>query len=709
MNSRSLARCALVFGTSGAALALALGVASLAIAQSGASPSPATQLAAGEQAYNQNCAACHGASMAGGQFAPALKGLPFQRKWGGVQLDKLYEYMRNSMPPQNTGGLPTESYAAILAMLMKQNDPAFDKSLTPDVTLLATLSVPKAVQARGPDIGIGGISSRSPLPPWPAPADPFANYKPVTQAMLNNPAPEDWLTWRRSHRGQGFSPLSQIGTGNVRSLRVAWAQSLPGGTNMNEPLVHDGVLYVYGFNDEVFALDGENGRVLWRYRRQIAQGTMLNSKKSMALYGDKLYVATSDLHLVALDARSGRPVWDKLITERPGLRNPGGPLAADGVIMQGLATQAPGGGLISGFDAETGKQLWTFTTVAAPGTPGGDTWNGLPGDKRSGASVWTSGTYDAETGLALFGTGQTYDTGPLLKRNPGQNNDGLYTDSTLALDPHTGKLVWYFQHMKNDQWDLDWVFDRVIGTLDVNGEQRRVIMTSGKEGLFDTLDAKTGRYVKTVDMGIQNFVTAIDPKTGDKTINPELLPNRDHAIHVCPNSAGGRNWTPTAFNPSTKLLFVSARDVCMDMVPSPRGFLTSGVNIESAPPKGSDGRWGLLKALDMQGGKIRWATHQRAPYTTGILTTAGGLLFIGDATGQFIAYDQVSGKELWRSGVTDVPNGSPISYSVKGKQYVALVVGHGNPLAAGLGGLTPEIVSPPINSSAVYVFALPEK
>jgi alcohol dehydrogenase (cytochrome c) len=435
---------------------------------------------------------------------------------------------------------------------------------------------------------------------------------------------------------------------------------------------------------------------------------VLSSKKTMALYGDKIYAATSDLHMIALDARTGRPVWDVPVTDKPGFRNPGGPLAGDGVIMQGLTTSAAGGGLIAAFDAETGKKLWTFNTVAAPGTPGGDTWNGLPGDKRHGASVWTSGSYDPETGLALWGTAQTYDTGPLRDRKPGMNNDGLYTDSTLAFDPHTGKLVWYFQHMKNDQWDLDWVFDRVIGTLESGGKAQRVVMTGGKIGLFDTLDAKTGKYLDTLDMGIQDIVTSVDPKTGDKIVDPDKVPSHDKAIFTCPNGGGGRNWSPTSFNQATKRLFVVARDVCMEIVPADPGFLTTGVNMRYAAPEGSDGRYGLLQSLDMHAGKVAWSTHQRAPYSMGILTTAGGLLFTGSVDRQFIAYDQATGKVLWRTGVTDVPNASPISYSVDGKQYIAMVVGRGNPLSAGLGALTPEIKLPPVNSSAVYVFALPE-
>jgi alcohol dehydrogenase (cytochrome c) len=382
---------------------------------------------------------------------------------------------------------------------------------------------------------------------------------------------------------------------------------------------------------------------------------------------------------------------------------------ADGVVMQGLTGGGPGGGLIAGFDAESGEKLWSFNTVAHPGEPGGDTWNGLPLEARSGGSSWTSGTYDPVSGVALWGTGPTYDTGPMRDRKPGMNNDALYTDTTLAFEPRTGKLRWYFQHMKNDQFDLDWVFDRVIGNLDVGGEKRRVVMTSGKEGLFDVLDAADGSYIKTVDMGIQNFVTAIDPVTGDKTVNPDLVPSRDKTTFVCPHGGGGRNWGGTSYVEATQLLYVVGRDVCMDMIPARgRGFLTTGVNIDYAPPPGSDGKYAVLQALDMKAGTVKWEVRQRAPYDTGVLTTAGGVLFVGSVDRQVMALDQATGKELWRAGLSGVPNAAPISFEADGKQYVAFVTGHGNPLSVGVQGMTPEIDFPPVATSALYVFALPD-
>ncbi|MGB3795485.1 MAG: PQQ-binding-like beta-propeller repeat protein [Alteraurantiacibacter sp.] len=511
----------------------------------------------------------------------------------------------------------------------------------------------------------------------------------------------------RGHEGQGFSPLSQITPDNIDDLSIAWAQALPPGPTIAEPLVRDGVMYVHAYAEEMFAFDAATGRQLWRYRRQMPDGTLMQGKKTIALWDDKIIMATSDLHMMALDARTGLPVWDVAIPDAQDTRSNGGPLVADGVVMIGLATQRPGGGLIAAFDAETGDHLWNFDTIAKSGTLGGPTWNGVPDAERQGGSVWTSGSYDAETGLALWGVAQTYDTGPVRDLVPGGNNDGLFTNSTLAFEPRTGELVLYFQHMANDQYDLDWVFERVIADMQVDGETRRVVITGGKEGLFDTIDAHTGKYIDTADMGFQTFITAIDPGTGRKTADPALLPGRDRdAVFMCPHAGGGRNWSPSAFVESSAMLFINARDTCMEMRPTEGGFLTSGVDIYYSAPADSDGNFGILQGIDMETGEVAWEHRRRTPYNAGVLATGSGLLFSGAMDSEFLAYDQATGAQVWRSALAGVHNAAPITYSVEGKQYVAVVTGMGNPLAFGLPNFTPETPLPEVNSAAVYVFGL---
>ncbi len=668
---------------------------------------------AGRNIYAANCAACHGAALDGGQFAGGLKGEGFTARWGNVPASELFDYISTSMPPGGSRSLGDAEYAALTALILSENGGNAPAALyATDMEAFARVAFPTsgpAAEEEGNDLGLPGISSRYPFPSWPAPVDRFAGYTPVTPEQLSNPEPENWLTWRRSHEGHGFSPLAQLDRTNVSKLQVAWSQALPAGPTMNEPIVRDGVLYVFGFGDEVFAFDAADGRQLWRYRRRLPDGTTPLSKKTMALWDDKLVIATSDLQMIALDARTGRPIWDVAVPDSEGLRSNGGPLVADGVAMIGFASQRDGGSAIAAFDVDTGEHLWTFNTIAQEGTPGGDTWNGLASEDRHGGSVWVSGTYDAETGLALWGVAQTYDTGPVRDVQPGLNNDGLYTNSTLAFEPRTGRLVWYFQHQANDQYDLDWVFERTIGSLEVDGEMRRVVITGGKDGLIDTLDARTGEYLGTADMGFQDYIIAIDPVTGRKTPDPALLPGRDRpAVFMCPHAGGGRNWSPNAFVEATGMLYSNYRDTCMELRPRAEGgFLSSGVDVFYSAPADSDGMFGILQGIDLKTGEVQWENRRRAPYDTGVLATAGGLLFAGGMDREFLAFDQDTGGRLWRTGLTGVPNASPITYSVDGRQYVAIVTGMGNPLSFGLPNFTPELPEPEINSASVTVFALP--
>jgi alcohol dehydrogenase (cytochrome c) len=572
-------------------------------------------------------------------------------------------------------------------------------------------SVSGQAQLRG---GGFGVTPGVRVPPWPQRTNPLALITPVTEAMLSDPAPGEWLSWRRGHQGRGFSPLKEITKDNVDRLQMAWSLTLPAGPNTIEPLFHDGVLFVYAYGDRVFALDGETGDELWRYERRLPENQRLSSKRVMALWGDKIYTATSDAHVVALDMKTGRVVWDRDVGQGSGSIT-GGPLVANGVVMQGIVgARIPGGSSIAALDAETGEPLWRFRTVAQPGEPGGNSWNGLAAEQRQGGSVWTSGTYDAELDLAYFGPGPTYDTGPLRHASgaAGVTNDALYTDTTLAIRPRTGELVWHFQHMRNDQWDMDWAFERAIIPLQVDGRTRKAVVTSGKEGWFDALDAATGQYLASFDMGLQNFITGVDAKTGVKTIDPAMLPGGvEHVITICPYGGGGRNWMPTSHDVERGALYVVAVDACMAMTPlqpgQGGGFLSTGISVSISPRPDSDGRYGLLQAIDTRTGKTLWKARQRAPQTTGVLATAGGVVFAGALDRRYSAYDAASGEKLWSVGLPEVPNGTPITYSIDGKQYVALIAGYGSPSTTTWPGLVPEITLPPVRSSAVFVFALP--
>ncbi|MEE2607512.1 MAG: PQQ-binding-like beta-propeller repeat protein, partial [Pseudomonadota bacterium] len=309
------------------------------------------------------------------------------------------------------------------------------------------------------------------------------DYSPVTDEILQNPPDSDWLTWRRTYNNLGFSTLDQINRQTVSGLQLAWHQPVTPGNNMPTPLVHDGIMFLYSAGDVVLALDATTGEMLWRYSHD---GNAVTSHKfGIALHENKVLVPTSDLHMVALNARSGDVIWDHAIEigNNTGYQLRSAPTVASGQVIQGMAASfVPAGGFIIAIDLETGRETWRFNTLARPGEPGGNTWNNIPLEERQGGSVWNTGAYDPELDLVFYGVSPTYNTGPLLYPLgiEGVNNDALYTNATLALRPDTGELIWYYQHVANDQFDLDWIFERSIVELEIEGEMKKVVVTAGK-------------------------------------------------------------------------------------------------------------------------------------------------------------------------------------------------------------------------------------
>ncbi len=692
----------------------------VAIAPLGNAQSPvslsAAQAAEGQSAYTQNCAGCHGRDLDDGEFGPPVKGSTFTVQWGGKSVSELFQYISTKMPPSNAGALGNPTYLQITAFILQSNGIPLEAATLPAAGPSAD-GRPRAPASSSPGGGLSPYASLIPATPKPNPLDKLT---PVTDALLQNPPASDWLTWRRTYDDQGFSPLKQINKSNVAQLRSAWSWSLPPGANEATPLVHDGVIFVHSYADHVQALNAATGDLLWEYSRQVPKNGssfLALVKRNIAIFGNHLLVGTSDLHVVALDVKTGEVAWDHEIVDQaknPRMMLTGGPLVAKGKVMVGTVGQGPGGNMIVALDAATGQEAWRFYTIAHPGEPGGNSWNGLPLDKRSGASVWTAGSYDPALNLVFFGAAQTYDTGPLVhpSKEPGITNDGLYTDTTLAFDPDTGKLVWHFQHVANDQWDLDWAFERQLINLPVKGETKRVVVTAGKEAFYDALEAATGKYVFSMDLGIQNVIASADPVTGAKTINHAVVIGDGETKTVCPHAGGAKSWIPGALNPDTKILYVPLVESCMDLIPvdpGERGFLSSGVRVTIRPRLDSDGKYGRFEAINLETRKVVWTDRQRAPQTTGALATAGGIVFDGSLDRFIRAYDEANGKILWEARLNDVPSSCPITYSVNGKQYVAVVVGNGGAHAITWPPLVPEIKNPSGGGAALWVFELPGK
>jgi alcohol dehydrogenase (cytochrome c) len=669
----------------------------------------------GRAVYAEQCASCHGQNLDDGAFAPPLTGLEFRTKWGQQSSEPLFTNMATRMPPNRPGSLGDARYTELMAFILEQNgSPVGSRELLTDADSLKTLPAPRWPRPMG-----GGIARGLSLPPPPARPNPLDKITPVTDAMLTRPPDGEWLSWRRTYDAYGFSPLKKINRSNVKDLRVAWTWALPVGVNQTAPLVHDGVLFVYGNGDKVQAFQAATGDLLWQYDRRLPTGVGPSSKRSISIYGMRLFVATSDAHVVALDVKTGKPVWDRALADpKRGYGITGGTLVARGKVMVGTTGRAAGGNYIVALDTETGKEAWRISTVARPGEPGGHTWNDIPLEARNGGSIWIPGSYDAVNNLALFGPGNTYDTLPLREKinKPGVTNDGLYLDTTLAINPDTGKIAWYFQHQANGQWDLDWAFERQVVELPVNGTTQRVIVTAGKQMIFDFVDAETGRYLTSADVGreagVQNVVTGIDPKTGAKIVDESLLPGDGKTKIVCPHVEGGRDWMPTSFDASTKILYVPWDEACMEMSPvvkGERGMLTTGVRWTLRPRDGNDGKYGRLQAINLETKKTVWVERQRAPVSSGVLATAGGLVFVGGIDRMFSAHDARTGQRLWQVRLNDVPASVPMSFAVGGQEYIAVIAGAGNPHTLSYNQFVPEMKNPPGLGTTLWVFEVPAR
>jgi alcohol dehydrogenase (cytochrome c) len=689
-----------------------------------------SQAERGKLAYSNSCANCHGANLDDGEFGPALKGVSFQKKWGAQPPTALFSYLLQKMPPADPGTLGGQVYADVEAYILQAN------GLQPGATELTAADLGGA-NAQGAPAAQG---FQGDLRPTVANRD--AVYKTViarraaelekitavTDDVLEHPSDADWLMWRRTYSGLGFSPLEQINRSNVGNLRLAWSRALPLSTDEITPLAHDGVVFIESGNT-VEALDGAKGDLLWQYVRPLPD-QLINGREStmrgLAVYQDKLFALTADGHMIALNVKTGKLVWDhQVIVPLTGVyahsnhdfRLDGAPIVARGKVMIGVSlgiTNPSGGCFIVGLNAQSGDEVWRFHTIARPGEPGGDSWNGAPVDQRFGASVWTGGSYDPKLNLVYFGTGNTYDVATLLQPHPqkGASNDGLYTDSTVALDPDTGKLAWYYQHMNRDVWDLDWAFEQMLITLAVHGKQTDLVVSGGKMAVFDAVDRANGTYEFSKDLGLQTLVSAIDPQTGKKMINPTFEPRANKTEFICPDANGARNWPATSYDPGTHILYVPLAESCMDYtwVPGdPAQTAAGGLDIRFTLRlrPDSDGKYGRLEAINLLTKEVVWMDRQRAPIASAMLATAGGLVFSGAQNRQFTAYDTATGKALWEVGLNATPSSYPITYSVDGKQYVAVVSGGGGPLDASGASLAPEFDNP-AGGTTLWIFKLPD-
>ena len=551
------------------------------------------------------------------------------------------------------------------------------------------------------------------------------NFKPVTQQMLENPSPDDWLMYSRTYDAQRFSPLKQVTRDNVGQLRMAWSRGLPGGQTETIPLVHDGVMYVVVPGAIVQALDASTGDLLWEYKRKVPAGVAAVARtKNLAIYQDVVLYTAPDSFVVGLDAKTGEQRWE---TKTDGRGHTSGPIVVEGKVISGGACAGNRANCyIAAHDALTGKEAWRFYTTPAAGEPGDESWGGADIDKRQASTWGLPGTYDPVRKLTYWGIANPMPD-QRMSRHDGNPDavsrsapSDLYSNSTVALDPATGKLVWYYQHLPGDDWDSDYTHERTLLRTRFNpdpkyvkwinpgvqrGEDRDVAVTVGEAGGVFELDRATGQFLWATPFPFDDpkfVISDIDVKTGKTSINWDQVFQKPGERHVvCYWNT--RSYWPTAYDPETGSLYVSYIDNCRDLTldgPSGRGSWTV------VPRPGSDPNelTGLAK-INLSTGEILRFDVGRAPGNGAMLATAGGLIFHGDMSRRFRAFDARNGEKLWETIVGGNVSVSTITYSAKGKQYICVMTGD-NLKVPELSKEVPELRVPSGNN-AIYTFALP--
>jgi alcohol dehydrogenase (cytochrome c) len=553
--------------------------------------------------------------------------------------------------------------------------------------------------------------------PGPMP-EVLQKYTPVTAERLKKPEDGNWFHFRRTYDGWGFSPLKEITPDNVGRLQLVWSMAT-GQVEGHQapPIVNNGVMFVATPGNAMVAIEAKTGAILWRYKRTLPEDVvhLHPTNRGVALYGDNVYFASADCVLVALDARTGKEVWTAKVEDyKKAYYMSLAPLIVDGKVILGASGGELGvRGFVAAIDAETGKELWKTYTVPAPGDPGSETWP-AGGDhyKRGGGSIWITGTYDPETNLTYWGTG---NAAPWFgDQRPGDN---LYTSSVIALDVNTGAIKGHFQYHPNDSWDWDEVSPPIILDYQRDGRTVKGLIDVSRSGYIwdlertaDKINFVAGRpYVR------QNVFKSLDPKTGRPDIDEERKPGTGKTAQFCPSLWGGKDWPPVAFSPNTRLIYIPANDnLCHELTGETPKYVVGerymGVaNNIMMMVDGAD-HIGELQAWNVDSGKRVWTTNLPSFNWGPVLATAGDILFAGGTNDRlFRAFDAKTGKILWDfqtiSGVTAVP----VSFQAGGRQYIAVQSGWGVDAAkmqARMNLLFPGKYPEVAQGGAVYVFAL---
>lgn len=662
-----------------------------------------------DELYNTNCASCHNTSLRGSAHGATLIGPSFVEKWQDRPIDDLRQYLRLQMPPGQSHTLNRQQHGALAAYIVEKNRSSLIGS-----TLLASLEAPDDAGDSNTPVEFSGAETIMDLARAAGRynARSITHFNPVTTDDLHVPAPGDWLSWRRTLDGHGHSPLKQINRDNVQQLQLSWAMAMHEGSNQGTPLARDGILFLTHPNNKIQAIDGADGTLLWEYQYDFPRASRLlgGPTRNIAIYQDKLFLATYDAALVAIDVRSGKQLWrTEKADYREAFTHSAGPIIANGVVVSGingceLFTAA--GCFITGHDPGSGEEIWRTSTLAAFGTTEYETWGDIAPEQRGGGDMWIAGSYDPELDLVIFGTSQPKPWAA-VSRGMSVEDAALYTNSTLALRPKTGELVWYFQHIPGETIDMEVGFERVLATID---DQQRVL-TVGKDGILWQLDRSSGAYVTLLETMAQNIFD-VDKASGTLRYRPDIAnASIGDTFSACPGIYGGHNWQSMSYDDATTTLFLPVHQLCSDMTPrevdlGPGGG-GYGADVATYPMPGKEASAGKLMAINVTTQEVAWQREQEALFLSGALSTDGGVLFIGDLDRRFQAIDTQSGETLWSTRLPAPAHGYPITYEADGRQFVAVQTGIGV-FRALTAVIFPDIYQP-ADGQGLYVFELPKR